>query len=708
MTTRELTRFEHAARRALFRKELREERAAIIAGAVIFLGLPALWTGLYTLCGPRSEVFPGLATVLLLIGGWLFGAVVAAQSVCRDFGRAQGAFLLARPILPSDVIRAKAKAGLMVVGGVTLAVGLLELLLWSLARNSIDAQLSWGWWLAGALASVLAFWIAFAAAAITRQMLSGVMLAALALVLLITVPLVTTLPARLFTALAVNFLAWPARASNDVHARNLAYTFRELALPGAVCIAALFGLFRVILPRSHRPSLLWPVAAIGLLFCADNAFATQNINDLWGLVLLPLVGIATVLAYGIARRACRSQHVLRLGTKSIAWTIGLTMILLGTLAMTQVGANIRVTATCWHSDWNPARYGAHTSLAASSGHFAVGRAPDRLALYHIAADGQMTHSRFAAGPGQWGAHRRVPFFDAQERLFEVSSWPHGMRRLGGDIIAEQPIRVELAQVDMTVGVVGTPQRLQVPESIPPDADALVYDTGLTNDRLFLLYGYNGLENLHDFRTTTFAHVVLAVYDWRDGAATDLDRSFDLPGGAALNPRSWGCRLSRGVDGCLYAVTDSLRPINLSTPSLSELDRHAIVFGQDDLDWALPFPAGPQYAVISKRAGLFIVEFRDPPTHAGHIPTPTVRAVGELRASPWAWLFRADYPILVAAGPGRLWEVHDTSAICYDVSDPTHPRRIAHVTSYTIENAVAGPDYLLLDHGAGFSLVRNPP
>ena len=92
MTPVESRRLGRAVRGALLRRELAESRPAIIAGGVIFLGMPILWAVLYVAIDYRHETLPGAANVAT--AGWR----LAIQRCYRGpecgagFGAAAGGF----------------------------------------------------------------------------------------------------------------------------------------------------------------------------------------------------------------------------------------------------------------------------------------------------------------------------------------------------------------------------------------------------------------------------------------------------------------------------------------------------------------------------------------------------------------------------------------------------------------------------------------
>lgn len=698
MTAKESQQLERSVRRALFQKELVESRPAMIAGVAIFLGMPAIWTLLYTQLDTQHEVFPGTATVLLLLTGWLFGAVVAAQTICRDFGRAQGAFLLSRPVSPADVLRAKVRAGLTVVGGVAFMVGLWELLLWGLAKSPIDRSLPWTMWLMAAAVTILAFWVALVAATITRQMLSGVMISALVLVLLVTVPLMTTLPAQATISIDRLQALLSSRTTFYLHPMSAALACIAVAI-------ALFAVLHVCLPVRRRPSVFSLAVVLALLLLAGF---TTEVGQLWPLIPVLVVAAVAILFRPVALRACRAERGLHLGTQAVAWAIGLTMILLGTLAFTQVGANTRVTATYWDP---VALAGNAHKIAIGREHIAVCAWNSVIALYDIDPDGQIRPRTPHLSSGMGFAKptceltNPVPVFDEHDRLFVVAS-VQPTRDEGSGPVDYCEAESWLEEIDADANRVGTTVQLPLPAQTN-DERFVAYDAALSADRLFVLYGARGPTGKYypAFRVT------LVVYDRVDNSAPTLKTTLDVGSDWGDATRFTSSRFQHGADGHLYVVNVWLAPIDLSQPDLDPL---AGIAGTAFVEPAPPYggsvlPLAPRLEATSARSGFAVLELREQIRQIKNRRYPFISAqvIGEAQASPWAWLFRFYWPTVVAGGPARVWEVHDTSAICYDVSDPPHPRRIAHVTTYPIQDAVAGPDFLLLDHGAGFSLVRNP-
>ncbi len=699
VTGKEIHVPERSVRRALLRKELKESRPAVIAGAAIFLGMPAIWTFLYVCLDTHHEVFPGTATILLLLAGWLFGAVVAAQTVCRDFGRPQGAFLLARPVSAADVLRAKVRAGLTVVGGVAVAVGLWELLLWGFAKSQIDEG-GWPWelWIPAAATTVLTFWVALTAATITRQMLSAVMITGLVLVLLVAVPLMTALPAQV--------AVWMDLAQERLGRPGVYRSAMSFAV--AVLVIALVA--AIVLRLLRRASFLTLVPVLALLLVASLALAEGRI---WPLTVIVIVLVVAALLHLVALRACQAQRAWPLGTKAVAWTIGLTMVLLGTLAFTQVGANTRVTATCWDpqtltpDNRKPDRGAVLVSagIDAAEHKLALGRRHIACAshasvqLYEITADGQIRrHPARVSGTAGALTNTRtlvlpVPAFDEQDRLLVVWS----LQPSAGSLAEWQ-----VDEVDPDTDRVTASFKLPEPPAPPvPCERAVVYDAALDANRLFVFYGGQGPADSPYIVSISR----LAAYDL-GGNRPSLTTSFDVWGDTV----NWAwphSRFQRGPDGRLYVALNTWSaPIDLSASELRPQAGMTTVEHAGDYGGRI-LPLGGQREATSTQTGFAVVEVRESPVVGTRYSTYAAHVIGEAKSSPWAWLFRADWATLVAGGPGRVWETHYTSAICYDVTDVAHPRRVAHVTTYRIRDALSSPDYLLLDHGPGFSLVRNP-
>ena len=100
----------------LLRKELRESRPMLVVGLWTFWLMPAILEWLYALFFSwRGEFLAGFAWVLVAAAGWFFTILVAAHSVCRDWGKVEEHFLLAKPVTVAQVLLAKLVSALCVV-----------------------------------------------------------------------------------------------------------------------------------------------------------------------------------------------------------------------------------------------------------------------------------------------------------------------------------------------------------------------------------------------------------------------------------------------------------------------------------------------------------------------------------------------------------------------------------------------------------------
>lgn len=704
---------ERSARRALLCKELSESRPAMVAGAVIFLGLPVFWMGLYAAIDRHHEVFPGMASTLLALAGWLFSAVVAAQSIGRDFGRRQGDFLLARPVSVAQVLRAKIAVGLGLVLALLAVVGLLE---WVLAAGARDLRLrnadDWHVWPYAAAACVVAYWVALVGAAITRQMLSGVMLAGLALALLLTTPFTSSVPAR-----AAEWLWRQTRSDRPL----FVLTDVVPLLCGLLVLMCVLHpiLSRLLAPRGRQPSPWKAILGGGLAFAALLAVRIGGAK--WA-ILVGGLALAAVVAHRLAAVACRAERAWRLSTKSIAWMVGLTMMLVCTLAMSEVGSNANISDT----HWVPA------PLPAACSHWAIGRA--RIAeavwghfvnLYDIGAQGEIQCHPRSVDTYDWMAtgapvpQTALPLFDAKDELYVVvSAVPRPRSADDGRAARECPLPFVIS-VNWNADTVGPRHELERPALIPPQAWWIeVYSATIQPPYLFVLYYYSVPRTGAQPGTPTADHLLaVACYGWEDGP-TELIDARKLGGGVPpfrdRGNHSWhGYELRRGVDGRLQTLGAPLPfPHDLEPWRSSGLGRVYDFSTESELSKILSSRAvlriDADTLAVSDQTRLAIRQVYETFQTRNKRPIHRTRPVGQVRASPWALLFRCDWPILVPGRAGQVWEIHDAGAICYDVSDPQRPRKLAHVSSHPIVDALAGPEYLLLVHQAGISIVRHPP
>lgn len=228
---------------------------------------------------------------------------------------------------------------------------------------------------------------------------------------------------------------------------------------------------------------------------------------------------------------------------------------------------------------------------------------------------------------------------------------------------------------------------------------------MDGERLWVLIGH--LHYLKDYPTSEVRSLVVASYDIVDPENPRLidareignDPRFTVE--ATTRPR-----MVRNGDGHWLVAPLYPAPVDLTDASIVR----DFTCNSSQFYFATPqLFIAPDIWIACSHAGLTLLkaaEWRRPPSGPAELISEA-RVVGSVSASPLAWAFRSDYPKILSAGPNRIWEIHDTHAIAYDVSDPTRPRRIAHVTTHKIVNAVSGPRFLVLDHGVGFSIVLHP-
>ena len=736
-------RLERGTRRALAQKERRESRAALVAGLVIFLGLPILWTVLYAAVDPRHEVFPGFATALFAAGGGLYAAVIAAQSVCRDFGRAPGEFLLARPVTISQVLRTKAAVGFRLIGGLALAVLALETTLAAGTKLSQDFADVIPLWLISTGINMLAYWSAFAAAAITRRTLSGVLVAGLFLALLAAIPLTSSASTDVAVWIADGakyplFWTYGVVLGITEYAADDPYIAGTLGLPfsrpvdgwwrfyGAVSmpvttvvaglvvvVAAIIRyLFTLLCARRRlQQHASTGSIAIMLLFLCVSAFSLQTRNLLPLGVLLAVV-LAASLGRGVAVIACRSQRALRLSTKSLAWTIGLSVVLVFTLAMSEVGGNKNIASTYWDPTFAVPfdRPGAWNKFAVGKRRIALGSRGSSVRLFEVSGDGQISF-RTALDPvlsevEAMHSQGPIPVFDERDELFIISNadtWGLQFDPFRRTREPVPPNRVELCQAGWEDGTLGPRADISMPMLIPHEY-AGAYDAAIDGEHLYVLYEFVPPRSPEDSKPSR--HIALAVFQLNEQRRPKVLRVSDLGFGGRPAPRLGGYHFSRGADGRIYAVGNWSPHVDPARMHGTMPDGRFALAIASGFSFA-PFMISPTLTCVGDRLAFTVhSSFRWDDPKVLEMTSWGV-TIGQAKASPWAWLFRSDYPILASGGRGRVWEVHEGSAICYDVSDPHRPKRIAHVISHHIRDAVSGPDFLLLDHGPGFSIVRHP-
>lgn len=620
----------HAPMRYLRQKEFAECRPAILVGLLIFVIIPSLWTLAMPLLNSRDGVFPGIATTLWLLAGWLFAAVLGAQMVCRDLGTPLERFLLGKPITEAQVLRIKGRVGIAVVASLAAAVGGLEWLWYllepSYRRNDSGFPVFASPLLIAAGINFFAYSIAFSAACATRRSLTSTLIAAFVLILLVTVPLV-------------------------------------IRIPG--------------LPE------------IGELLYRQNSIVTPAFACL-GLVL-----VSWLAAVVVKRLFASGERRVNIGPRQLAWIAALTLVSLFVLAMNEVGASQPLVTTWWHSKWQTWTETHIEDRIPSM--FAVGR--QRVAL---SADDRTVRLIDLDESGRIARNRRLDPEQSTEFLFQDSrmSWAfdgdNNLAMVKNDKRGwrdEEPladrIRLSLRRIDWESMVVQSKIELPWPSDQELPEYCSVSEVCFEGDRVFIMfYCHKGKKSMgllvayqldSEKATPLASRIGSRVARWRSSFQTLWPQ-----------PQHDGPSRRLGVfdyAGELLAYFDPKSSVNQL--------RHSFAMGGVILE---------DYNVQADRLGFKVMGF---PGNHGRWSADAEGVIGRVRASPWATLFRSEQPRLLAAGPNRWVELHENHAIVYDLSDPAHPRQLAHVTAPMIESAAVTGDLLISDHGLGFSVAKLP-
>lgn len=256
----------------LIRKECLESQGVVIAGLAIFWLVPAV-LGLFELAlAGRRDVFP-FAWLVVIAAGWLYAVIVGAHTVCRDWGKAEEHFLLAQPVSPRTVVCAK-----LINGAVAVALVLAIAVAWDaiFIRETALAAADKPEWLlmifSAACIMFAGYVMAFAVAVMTRQMLASIVVATLVLIV------------------------W-----------------------------AIAPLFSFHLARFWAPALL---------------LGEQHLTAVAPFVLVSLLilAVGVVVSFYYSTR----EQVFRLGNKQLAWAAALVMLALFGVAMSEVGNSLHV------------------------------------------------------------------------------------------------------------------------------------------------------------------------------------------------------------------------------------------------------------------------------------------------------------------------------------------------------------------------------
>lgn len=618
------------ALRALRRKEWIESKPAILVGLIIFVGLPTLWTLLLWSLDTHAGVMPGIASMLWLLAGALFSAVLGAQAICRDFGSPTERFLFSRPIEPRRVMRLKAMTGFLIVFGLTALIGGLELL-WSALIKSPrrDDQIPVGLLILGTGLAMAAYWISVAAACATRRSLTSTLAAAFVLTLVLTVPVIVRIP-----------------GVNDI---------------------------------------------TDLVFRDENNFRTT-------LIAAAVVAVFAFVA-GIAMRwAASTERRLDVGPRTMAWVVGLTLMALFVTAMHEVGASESIVASWWvpsaretikqcdtplYQIWKIAagmnRVAVLCSRESGPGTqvYSPEHSKESVFLIDVDADGQITRER------------NTSFFLDKQTSYPASTIDStgnvafvGLSRIGpephqlGD-----PWKMSLQRFDWETGTRISAAELPWPvtsywtmvkDLYCTDEHVLVLIT--TSDRLGVALNLEGVVAEYRINTssTTLERTQRFRFDYHD---------------RTLDP-SWVELRGFKSEAAIRVVSRKYYDIELQPVREGE-----------------PYGA---FTVNADQFGLKVFPVNRSASPRTNWPTELDGSIGRVHATPWAVLFRAVNPDVVPAGADRLLEIHDSSVIQYDVSDPTRPRRMANIAIPLQSSATVMGDLVVMNHGIGFSIAKLPP
>ncbi len=164
----------------LLKKEWSGARSERIAGIWTFWLMPLVIGGFYlTFLEFDPPVFFDIARILMGFIGWFYAIVLGAQTVCRDWGKAEEHFARSQPVTPRAIIWAKWCSGLlllvMIFGPMLILGGLADRFDNSYGHDRLVMDLTvFGVMVAG-------YAVAFAVAVVTRHTLTGILIAILVL-----------------------------------------------------------------------------------------------------------------------------------------------------------------------------------------------------------------------------------------------------------------------------------------------------------------------------------------------------------------------------------------------------------------------------------------------------------------------------------------------------------------------------------------------
>lgn len=609
--------------RALRRKEWNESRPAILVGLIIFVGLPTLWTLLLWTLDTHLGILPGIASTLWLVAGGLFSAVLGAQVICRDFGSPTERFLFSRPIDPHRIMRIKAITGFVILVGVSMLIGALELLWWSLLKGpQRTEESSVGAFVIGTGLALCSYWIAVGAACATRQSLTSAFSAAFALALMVTVPVIVRIP-----------------GVNDIS---------------------------------------------DLVLSDQHSYRTD-------LVVAAFVAAFGVVAYIAMRWAALTERRLNVGPRTLAWIIGISLTGLFITAMREVGATESVITMWWANTPEQMATPLHKSynqllnMAVGKNRIAAGCAP----LNHDSHADAFELLLDVNSNGHVSRERRVTLDLSRKTGYPASTIDSdgnlaliGMSRIGPPPYKpDDPWRMTLETFDWeTSSKVST-----IELSWPVDAEwSMVTDLLRLNDFVYVLI------RTGDIGFVPSIDGIVAEYRIQDNRATlESTRPFRFSCNKQLIEQSWVVVKEFKSGARLRILTNRRQDLGLQL--VDEPDEFA------------------SFTVRASQLGLAIFPVVHSASQRVNAQTDWEGAMGRVRATPWGMLFRSPNPFVIPVVGGRLVEVHDSSIIVYDSSNPAHPRRVANYLSGYNYTAFVTGELLIVNHfNDGFSIAKLPP
>ncbi len=671
--------------RALLWKEWRELRLALLAGVTIFALMPGGIGALYAIFDQHHQAFFGIATILFGGGGVLFAAVLAAQAICRDFGRAEGRFLLGLPVSSTQALAAKVICGLGVLLLVQLAVCLSDGLLLAAAHavkpvvwEQDSSPLSTLGWIA--LASVAAYMLTLPAAAWTRNTFLAVMLGTFAVVFIILAPLVTH---------------W-------------------LPTPGDMWNALL------------------EVVAAGLGLPSENLpLGIQRRIDLLPFGVSIALGAIIVLApfrlsFAVSASGLRRSSPRPVSTKSVIWVVALLSTGLVVAALNEIGVSAPISDARWYEiNWSVNSYYGRLRAAATDTHVATIDFGARVRRYELTPDGRLgaeanlqididnKRVSFTSTP--------FIFFDELGNLYFAAirvapTGPRDLEKFPGIVTWPELVIGAIRFSESRTAIIY--RAPLVSHSDAPVRAAQVIDLAQHDGRLFIV---TDQREGCSVRTWDNDHIkALSVFTlWPDHPLTlewsctttwlgEVKLQFDFTGNAEwlsfaryYNPLYRAYGIGRKQTGQLVLAGFS-GGVEISNPSLW-IDR-------DDLVGQYPSHSHSGVAhlktgmrAVSERSGLSLIDHAA--TDRGAVQPPVQGTFSRYRYSPLAWLFRVDRGTVTVIDAERICEANGSSVSVFNISDPVRPRRISHTVTAGVWDVLPVNGRLILNHGHGISVIR---